>query len=95
MLSLRLTNAQGGGIPGLGLSIERIEGAEEACAGVGQRTGTTDDAGEVRRAGLTGATSGPRGALFAERIRHGATPATIKCRVVQVLCRSLFHPTLS
>ena len=84
VLSLRLTNAQGGGIPGLGLSIERIEGAEEACA-TWAEPGTTDDAGEVRYGqGLLALTGGPRVVRCLYRIRHGATRATTLVRVVQV-----------
>ncbi len=88
-LSLRLTNDQGGGIPGLGLSIELLEGAQGDCANWAD-SGVTDEAGEVRYGeGLLALTGGPRLERCLYRIRHGATPASIMVRVVQVAGRPL------
>jgi cysteine-rich repeat protein len=87
VLSLRLTNAQGGGIPGLGLSIERLEGAEDRCA-TWEEPGVTDEAGEVRYGpGLLTLTGGPLVVRCLYRVRHGATPATALVRVVQITGR--------
>ncbi|MBM65377.1 MAG: hypothetical protein CMH55_03990 [Myxococcales bacterium] len=85
-LVVRIENAQGGGMPGLGLSAQLIDGEPADCGQFGEGALQTDAEGEVRFGAEDGEPlqAGPRVALCSWRLSHGATGLTRTVKVGQV-----------
>jgi len=85
-LVVRIENAQGGGMPGLGVSAQLVDGEPGDCGRLGEGALQTDANGEVRFGAEEGEPfqAGPRVALCSWRLSHGATGLNRTLKVGQV-----------
>ena len=85
-LVVRIENAQGGGMPGLGVSAQLVDGEPGDCGRLGEGALQTDANGEVRFGAEGGEPfqAGPRVALCSWRLSHGATGLNRTLKVGQV-----------